>query len=144
GGRWVVQGDAVKHATAAFALAFAAATLAFFTATVAPSAYAAASCDELSNYHVTAALIGGGGLAALTVVRLLNSIGRRLAGAAALGAATAAVVALAFPECLGDPYMHVDPRLATLWLDHVSEARSVLSLIHDLPQEVLPYYGLLF
>jgi hypothetical protein len=144
GARWIVQGDAVKHATAAFALAFAAATLALFTATVAPSAYAAASCDALSIVHVTAALIGGGGLAALTVVRPLNSIGRRLAGATALGAAGATIVALAFPECLGDPYMHVDPRLATLWLDHVSEARSILSLIHDLPQEVLPYYGLLF
>ena len=40
--------------------------------------------------------------------------------------------------------MHIDPRLATLRLDHVSEARSILGLIHDLPQEVLPYYGLVF
>jgi hypothetical protein len=139
-----MHGEAVRPATAAFAVTFAAATLAAFAATVAPSAYAVATCDALSIVHVTAALIGGCGLALLTAVRPLNSIGRRIAGAAMLGGAGAALMVLAFPACLGDPYLQVDPRLAALWLNHVTEARSILSLARDLPQDVLPTYGLIF
>ena len=66
----------------------------------------------------------------------------RLAGAGALAALLAATLYLAFPACLGDPYAHLDPRLNTLWLSNVNEARSVIAMLRDLPQEVLPYYGL--
>jgi hypothetical protein len=72
GVRWIVHGEAVRPATAAFAVTFAAATLAAFAATVAPSAYAVATCDALSIVHVTAALIGGCGLALLTALRPLK------------------------------------------------------------------------
>src|SRR6266545_3019204 len=139
---WVVIGEEVKSATAAFALAFATVTIALFAATVAPADYMLKACDAFSIVQVTAVAIGGCGLALLTVVPGLTSPGRRLAGAAALGALLAATVALAFSDCLRDPYLQVDPRLATLWLNQVTEARSALSLLRDLPQEVLPYYGL--
>jgi len=141
--RWIIDGSAVKAATIAFALPFAAATLLSFAATVAPSAYGTASCDSLSIVHLMAAIVGGGGLAVLAGQSILNSIGRRLAGAIALGALTAAMLALAFPECLSDPYLHVDPRLATLWLNNVSEAQSILTMLRNQPQEVPLYYGLI-
>ena len=134
----------MRPATTAFALAFAAATLALFAATIPPSAYAAAACDALSIVQVTAIGIGGVGLALLASrARAQFRLRRRFAGAAVLGRCIVATMALAFPACLGDPYAQLDPRLATLWLDHVSEARSVLALLRDLPQEVLPYYGLI-
>ncbi len=47
-----------------------------------------------------------------------------------------------FPGCLADPYAQLDPRLAALWLANVSEARSVFSMLRDLPHEVLAHYGL--
>jgi hypothetical protein len=52
------------------------------------------------------------------------------------------MMAFEFPACLGDPYAYVDPRLTALWLSNVSEARSLAMMWRDLPQEVIPYYGL--
>jgi hypothetical protein len=141
--QWIVRGEAAASVTAGFALALAASAVAFFAATVPPARYGVAACDMLSIVHVVAAGIGGIGLAALTAARGLTTTGRRLAGAAALGALLTSVLAFTFPACLGDPYGDLDPRMASLWLANVSEARSFLTLLRDLPQEVLPYYGLL-
>ena len=140
--RWIVHGAAVWPATAAFALAFAAATLALFAATVPPAHYGVAACDALSIVHVLAAGIGGIGLGALAAARRLTSVWRRLGAAAALGALVLATMAFGFPACLGDPYGALDPRLAALWLSNVSEARNVLSMLRDLPQELPLHYGL--
>jgi hypothetical protein len=140
--RWIVLGEEVKAATVAFALAFAAVTMALFVATVGPADYLLKACDAFSIVQVSAIAIGGFGLVLLTAVPLASP-GRRFTGAAVLGALLAATVVLAFPDCLRDPYLQVDPRLAELWLNHVTEARSVLSMLHDLPHEVLPYYGLI-
>jgi hypothetical protein len=141
--QWVVRGDAVRAKVAAFALALAAGIFVTFVATVPPSRYGVPACDALSIVHVLAASIGGLGLAALTVARGLTNTRRRLAAVAGLGVFIAAMLATAFPDCLGDPYGNLDPRIATLWLANVSEARSIMTLMRDLPQEVVPYYGLL-
>jgi hypothetical protein len=140
--RWIFHGANVRPATAAFALAFAAATLALFVATVPPARYAVAACDALSIVHVMAAGIGGIGLAALALAHGLNSVWHRLGAATALGALVIATVAFGFPACLSDPYGDLDPRLSALWLANVSEARSILSMLRDLPQEIPPHYGL--
>jgi hypothetical protein len=142
GVRWVVQGETVRRTTAAFALSFAAATLALFAATASPARYTIAACDALSIVQVVTTGIGGVGLAALTFVRGLSSTGRRLGGALGLGLLLGATIAVAFPACLGDPVAQLDPRLSELWLAKVTESRSILTMLHDLPQEVLPYYGL--
>jgi hypothetical protein len=140
--RWIFHGGVVRPATAAFALAFAAATLALFAATVPPARYGVAACDALSIVHVSAAGIGGIGLGALTAARGLTSTWHRLGAAAALGALVLATMAFGFPACLSDPYGDLDPRLSALWLSNVSEARSFLSMLRDLPQELPLYYGL--
>jgi hypothetical protein len=140
--RWIVHGDAVRQTTAAFALSFAAATLALFAATVPPARYGIAACDALSIVYVLAAGIGGIGLGGLAVASGLSTVRQRLGTAAALGALVVATLVLGFPACLGDPYGHMDPRLSALWLANVSEARNVLSMLRDLPQEILPQYGL--
>jgi hypothetical protein len=140
--RWIIRGDAVRPATTAFALAFAAATLALFAITVSPARYAVATCDALSTMQVVVAGIGGAGLAALANLAPLATVWRRLSGAASLGFLLCGTVFFAFPGCVGDPLGPLDPRLSELWLAHVTEARSIFSLLHDLPQDVLPYYGL--
>jgi hypothetical protein len=96
----------------------------------------------LSIVQVVVAAIGGIGLAVLAGMPGLSTIGRRCAGAGALAAALAATVTLVFPACLADPYANLDPRLTTLWLANASEARSLFSVMRDLPHEVLAYYGL--
>ena len=137
--RWIAQGAAAAPAAQVFGIVFAATMFAFFTATVPPLHDAMPACDALSVVHLMAACIGGIGLAALASLRALrSSIGRRLTAAGALAAA----LAVTYPACLGDPFVHLDSRLSTLWLSHVNEARSIVSMLRDLPQEVLPYYGL--
>jgi hypothetical protein len=139
---WIAQGEAARRTTAAFALAFAGAMLVLAAATIAPARYAAVTCDALSIVHVVAAAAGGVGLAGLTLVRALASPRRRMAAAAGLAVLVAAILAFAFPACLRDPYAALDPRLATLWLAHVNEARSIVAMLRDLPQQVPAYYGL--
>jgi hypothetical protein len=141
---WIIRGEAAAQATMAFALAFATATLALFAAAVAPARYGIAACDALSIVQVVIAGMGGVGLAMLANLRALSTTVRRLSGAAALGFLLSATMFLAFPACLGDPLGPLDPRLAELWLAHVTEARSIVSMLHDLPQDVPPYYGLPF
>jgi hypothetical protein len=141
--RWVIRGEATAGGTRAFVLAFAAAMLALFAATVPPARYASATCDALSIVQVAMAGIGGLGLAVLTAARGVSSTERRLAGAIALALVLGATMALMFPACLGDPLGPLGPRLSELWIAHNSEGRSLISMLRDLPQEVLPYYGLL-
>jgi hypothetical protein len=139
---WIVRGTTVKPATIAFALAFAVATICLLAATVPPARYGVAACDALSIVHVVAAAAGGGGLALLAATPGLASPWARLIGAGVLAIFLAALVVLAFPACLGDPYAHLDARLTALWLSNVNEARNVMTMLRDLPQELLPYYGL--
>ena len=118
------------------------ANVALFLATVPPARYLVTACDTLSLVQVVTATLGGLGLALLVAAPGLPSIPRRVAGTGALTAVLAATIALGFPACLGDPYGNLDPRLTTLWLANVSEARSFFSVMHDLPGEAPAYYGL--
>jgi hypothetical protein len=140
--RWIMHGESSRETAAAFGVAFAGSTLLLFVATVPPSRYIVPACDALSIVQVVTAIIGGFGLAMLTAWRALSTVRKRVAGAAGLGEFLGAVVAIGFPACLGDPFAELDPRLASLWLANVNEVRSIFGLMRDLPQEVLPYYGL--
>jgi hypothetical protein len=138
-----VQGTAAAPIAQVFGIVFAAAMFALFAATVPPLHDATGACDALSAAHLTAAGIGGIGLAALASLHALrSSVARRLTGASVLAVVLAAVLAVTYPACLGDPFVRLDSRLSTLWLSHVNEARSIASMLRDLPQEILPYYGL--
>ena len=139
---WIASGEAAKQVTAAFGIAFAAGVLVLAVATIPPARYAVAACDALSIVHVIAAAVGGIGLAGLTYVGGLASPWRRLAASASLAVLLGAILTFGFPACLGDPYANLDPRLAKLWLANVNEARSIVTMLRDLPQEVLACYGL--
>lgn len=137
---WIWRGREAAPGAIAFGLAFAAAALVVFVIQVPASRYGTATCDAFSLAHLTAAGFGGLGLAGLATLIRTDAIMPRVAGAAALAAVLGATIALAFPACLGDPY-ELGPRLTALWLEHVSEARSVFSLARDLPQQIIPIYG---
>jgi len=139
---WIMRGETVKQATMAFALGLAAVMLGLFIATVPPAHYGIVTCDAFSIVHVAAACIGGIGLAVLAAVNGLASPRTRLAGAGALAALLAATLGFGFSACLGEPYAQLDPQLRTLWLSNVSEARSIVTMLRDLPHKVPHYYGL--
>ena len=62
--------------------------------------------------------------------------------AAGVAALLAAFVVTNAPQCFGDPYAQLDPRLVALWLSSVNEARSLASMLRDLPQQVPAYFGI--
>lgn len=111
-------------------LGLAAVTSAIYVATV-PMPYAAKTvCDALSPVYLTYALIGGGGLAALTFVPALAA-GHWLARLGGLGAIAAAVIAytaMVAPECFHGPLFMLDQRLKTMWFDEVEETKNLFRL----------------
>jgi hypothetical protein len=140
--RWVTEGEMVARATSDFALAFAVATAALFAATVPTSAWGAPVCDALATPWLAAAGLSGGGLALLAAASpRLKRRPARLAAGALTAAAAVAMVSLAFPACLGNPYASLDPRMAELWLASVYEAQSFVALVRNMPDQVLPFYG---
>jgi hypothetical protein len=138
--RWVVEGPPTARATAAFGGAFAALLVILLAVTIAPDRLLFPACDALSVVQVMAGAMGGAGLAVLALT-LRGTWRSRLIGAAVLGGVIALAVGGLYPQCLADP-IDTDPRLTTLWLDSVAEARSVFAVARDLPQNLLPLFGL--
>ena len=139
--RWVVEGGTCKAITAAFAVALASITLILAAATIPPAKYLAVDCDALSIAQTGALGLGGFGLAALTIVPGLNAVGTRLIAACGLAALLAVAVKWGAPQCLGDPYASLDPRLIKFWLSSIAETRDIASLARDLPGEIPAYFG---
>jgi len=140
--RWAVEGDAAARTASSFALAFATGAAGLFLVTVPAAEWSAARCDAFSLPWLAAAALPGGALALLAVTGTrLKSYAARLGAGVAAGAAAAAIFALAFPACLGDPYGDLDARMVGLWLGSVSEAQSITALLRNMPEKVLPFYG---
>lgn len=139
---WVNRGEQVARATVAYTCTLAAGAIALGVATIAPADYLVVHCDAISAAQVGALALGGFGLAALAAVPQLNSIGRRLAAAGCLAALLACAIGLCAPQCLADPYAQLDPRLSSMWLSSVSEARDLASMMRDLPNEIPAYFGI--
>jgi len=140
--RWVVEGDRCGRTTIAYAVSLATGAVVLAAATIAPASYLTVHCDAISIAQVGVLGLGGFGLAALATLPRLNSIVRRLVAAGGLAVLLAISVKFGAPQCLGDPYAQLDPRLANLWLSKVAEARDLTSMMRDLPQQVPAYFGI--
>lgn len=138
---FLVSGSSRAPLAQGFGIAFFSVTLLSFVGLVHPAAWARASCDALSLFQLAVAGSGGLGLAAIaSVPALREKPAGRLVGLIAIGTLTIGLVALAFPQCLGSPYADLDPRMRELWLDHVTEAQSLFTLMASKPFTVLGYY----
>lgn len=141
-GLFLVRGEAERGTAAGFGLGFAVVAVAAFVATVPPSQWAQPACDAYSLAQGSVAVLAGLGLAAIAALRPLSvSLGRRLVVLALLGAVVGALVVLAFPQCLADPYAGLDPRLKRLWLDGVTEAQPVFEIAARDPAMLFTWYA---
>jgi hypothetical protein len=140
--RWVVDGDRCKRVTIAYGLSIASGTIIFAASTIAPADYFAIHCDAISIAQVVALSLGGFGLAAIAALPRLNSIVSRLVAAGGLAVLLAVSIKFGAPQCLGDPYAQLDPRLADLWLSSVAEARDLSAMMRDLPHQIPAYFGI--
>ena len=121
---WMLQGAVMQRALLVFASALGLSLVIAFLIVVGPARYLVGSCDTLSAAHLVAGLAGAGLCLALSVLTpRLPALALRVVAGGVAGAATIAALALTFPDCLGDPYAHIDPVLRDIWLANVSEAR---------------------
>lgn len=138
---FLVFGPARAALAQGFGISFFVITALAFLGLVHPASWSRASCDALSLFQLSIAASGGLGLAAIaSILSLRASPAARVTALAALGAATLAIVALAFPQCLGSPYADLDPRMRELWLDHVTEAQSLVAILSSKPFLIFSYY----
>jgi hypothetical protein len=134
--RWVLNGDKCKNTTIAYAISLATGTLILAVSTIAPAEYLTVKCIAISIAQVGALGLGGFGLAALAMTPRLNSIVSRLIAAGGLAVLLATSLKFGAPECLGDPFAKLDPRLIDLWGSKVIEGRNIYSLMRDMPETV--------
>jgi hypothetical protein len=112
-----------------FGLGFAATALVALVATVSPSSWRAAQCDAYSARLGIVAVLAGLGLAA--AAGLISRCGRpsRIAALALLAVVVGAAAVLLVPKCFADPYAGIDPRMRKFWLNGVSEAQPLWSML---------------
>ncbi|UCI08085.1 GtrA family protein [Mesorhizobium sp. B1-1-8] len=139
---FVVDDSGERAIARDFGLGFAGVSALVFLATVPASAWGEAQCDAFSTVQFVVAAIAGAGLSAIASSDVTaRSWRRRLVSLGLLGVAIGAVVVALFPQCLAAPYADLDPRLKELWLDHIDEAQSLVTLlIHD-PARVAARYA---
>jgi hypothetical protein len=136
-----LRGSKESGTAAGFGLGFAAAAAVTLVATLPFAAWWRATCDAYSGGHAAVAIVAGLGLAGTARVAGQRSAAARLGALAVTGAAVLAVVLIALPACLADPYADLDPRLTDYWLDWVSEAQSAATMLRSDPGQAATHYA---
>jgi hypothetical protein len=139
--RFWLRGEHEAPAASGFGIGFGAVAALSLILTVKPAAWFDTTCDALSGAHAGSAILAGLGLAAAATFAGGRSGAVRLGALAVLAAASAAFVFAVYPQCLADPYVEVPPRLRDYWLDWISEAQSLRSLLASEPATVATYYA---
>lgn len=116
-----------------FGLAFAGATALHLALIRPPILWMEAACDMLSPVYVLAGLATGAAFAMVSLLPAPRGALARFVLLAALGMVAAAIVVLAYPQCLGGPYAALDPWLQQNWIAAIIEAKPWLSSLTDVP-----------
>ncbi len=137
---FLLRGRSEAGLAAGFGAGFSAAALAAFVATVPASHWFSVACDSYSVVQFAIAIVAGAGLVAVTRTAD-RPVATRAAALATLGGAVGALLLIAFPQCVGDPFADMDPLLRSHWLDMVTEAQSMVTLVVHEPDSVLFWFG---
>jgi hypothetical protein len=138
---FLLRGDAERRSAIAFGVGFAVVSAISFLATVPVPLWGAPRCDAFTLPQMSVAGLAGAGLFLIASVPACAATFRsRFLSLFVLAAATAALLAYAFPECLAAPYADLDPKLKLYWLDSVTEAQSFLQVLRAEPVMVATYY----
>ena len=134
---WILQGDEASRQMRSFAMGLGCAAPLLFIATVPPVLHTALVCDAFGAPYLLATLCGSAALLAAASLNM-RSITARTVTALAGGCFTLGALALVYPICLGDPFVALHPMLREVWLQNVSEARSLATVIRAEPWSALP------
>lgn len=139
--QWAWHGRGFTAPAQMFGLSLTLAVTAAFLATVPPSAYAAVTCDNLSLGFYSLTALGGSGLFLISSLAKSAHRAFRFGLLAAMGGLLLLAARIIAPQCLGDPLSNLDPLLVELWLNGVSEARSVLAELRFEPHLLGIFYA---
>jgi hypothetical protein len=141
-GWFLLKGEEAASAAASFGVAFAAASVAVFVATVPSAQWSSAYCDAYSMVQFAIGVIAGLGLWAIaTIPALRTTLARRAVALVLLGACVGAVAAIYFPQCLADPYADLPLMLKSYWLEAVDEAQPLWRMLASDPEAVAGHYA---
>ncbi len=138
---WAWVGQAFQRAAKAFGLTLTLAVSILFFSTMPPRLYSTVTCDNFSLGFYGLAAIGGGMLSVAAVFASRASRIGRFAALGGIGIAVAASAMVIAPQCLHNPLDDLDPMLVELWLNNISEARSMLDMIRDEPFGIGAFYA---
>ena len=138
---WAVKGWPVRRSARYFALAFATTLTASYLVLKPSTAGIADACDGFSAGFFMLGTAGGAVLFCVTAQFSENSRLFRFASLAVGGLAIAVAAYNLVPGCLQSPLANLDPLLRSMWLDHVTEARSVISQAQFGPENLGRFYA---
>lgn len=146
---WAHHGVEARSATLGFCGGFAAALAVLFFTNIGPYEYTTIYCDAFSTGFFVIGLFGSAALWLAAMFTSGKSRASRIGALVIIGVASLAVAELTAPQCLEKPYATLDPLLRDLWLNHVMEAQSVISMIMEDPFKAVatfavPLFALLF
>jgi hypothetical protein len=125
-----------------FGIAFAVGQVAAQGLTVPSARWGLAACDAQGLFSLTAALLGGGGLAIAACAQLkISRPAMRWAATLAVGGTGLAALWLLQSGCLTDPYAGLSPTVRAHWLNGTGEAASAAMVFGRSPAEFVGSYG---
>jgi hypothetical protein len=128
---FIVTGE--RRALRDYGIALAVAGIAALLVTTPPALWSHPVCDKLAINSAAALAIVGLGLVLLPAFVTAPGIRPRAIMVAAVGAVAVAVFAAIEPQCVGGHYAMIDPAIRAVWLDHVSETKTIVELIEAAP-----------
>jgi hypothetical protein len=143
-GLLIWRGSAVASRTTVFGAALAGSSVLLAALLLPPKSLALPVYDAFGG-PVLLLMIGGGVslIVVGAVAERLPALLARLAASAVTGSLLLAVFFELFPGSIASPYAAVDPLVATLWLDLVSETMSIRTLFILEPERILGIHALL-
>lgn len=119
---FIATGTAMRRALAWFAVSFAASLVVLFFATIGSTHRLDAACDAYSLAHLAAGLAGCGALLGLSALSpRLRSVRARAFAVAACASLPVFALGATAPNCIGDPFVGLDPLVRDIWLRNVGE-----------------------
>ncbi len=138
---FLFRGSAERLYAAAFGAGFAGISLLSFLSTVPWPLWSDPRCDAFTLPQMSVAVLAGTGLTATALFPACHgSQWRRTLSLLAVAGAVAALLLLAFPQCIAAPYAALDPRLRAYWMGSISEAQSIRQVLQTQPAMVATYY----
>ena len=122
-GLTLARDRAAARPAAAYGLALAGASTAFFLIQTPPWRWSLSVCDALGLNLTAALVLAGLGLAATAWIAARAPGWARLAALGVVGVVTIGVYVALHPACLHGPFAELDPAVRPIWFDHILETQ---------------------